>query len=127
MFPPVDPARRNLLCRAAGVAGLALATSSPASTAVAEATAADPVFRIIAAHTKIAETVFLAEAELDRRAPASEDEWDQFGDLTSAEMGLFLELLDVVPTTLPGVVALVVHFNQIYEKDRILRTITRRR
>jgi hypothetical protein len=116
---PTSTTRRDFLSKgaAAGGAVLALASCSPASTAVASATAADPAFRVIAAHTKIAETVLLAEAELDRLAPASEDEWDEFGVLTSAEMDLLLELLEVVPTTLAGVVALVVHLNQIYEKD----------
>jgi hypothetical protein len=118
---PTSTTRRGFLSQGAGAAAggavLALATSSPASTAVASATAADPVFSVIAAHTKIAERVLLAAAELDRHAPSSEDDWDKFGDLTSAEMNLLLEMPEVVPTTLAGVVALVVHLNQIYEKD----------
>jgi hypothetical protein len=35
----------------------------------------------------------------------------------SVEMGRFLELLEVVPTTLAGVVALVTHLDHVRQKD----------
>ena len=59
------------------------------------------------------ERVRLAEAaNVEGRPIVSEDEFD---DLCSTEMPLFLGLLEFVPTTLAGVIALVSHLNQIRE------------
>jgi hypothetical protein len=88
---PTSTTRRDFLQGAGAAAGgavLALATIQPAQVAAASASAADPALRVIAAHAKIAEAVLLAEAEMqERRTVVSENEFDEFDVLSSAEMG----------------------------------------
>jgi hypothetical protein len=89
---------------------LALATIPPASAVAAPAGSLDPVFALIAAHTKIVGTVDAIVAEINRSVEIDETialEQGALSESGSAEMGLFLELLEVVPNTLAGVVALV--------------------
>ncbi|MFB9264492.1 hypothetical protein ACFFWD_15140 [Bradyrhizobium erythrophlei] len=42
---------------------------------------------------------------------------DFISEPASDEMDLFLELLEAVPTTLAGVVALVTHLDQVHKKE----------
>jgi hypothetical protein len=104
---------------AAGGAVLARATIPPAAATAAPASPADPVFGLIAAHKQIVGTVNLIEAKNnwlhENNMPISDD--DEITEPASAEMGLFLELLEVVPTTLAGVVALVTYLDQVHKKD----------
>jgi hypothetical protein len=75
----------------------------------------DPTFGLIAGHAQVYERVRLAEASfVEDRPLISQDEFD---DLCSPEMPLFLGLLEVVPTTLAGVVALVTYLDNIREKE----------
>jgi hypothetical protein len=91
----------------------------PASAAATPAGLPDPVFGLIAAHTEIIETVDRIEAELcwlhDNDAPEPDD--DPIAEPAAAEIALFLELLESVPTTLMGAVALVTHLDQVRRKD----------
>jgi hypothetical protein len=121
---PVDSTRRRFLTNAAGVAAggtvLALATIPPAPAAGASVSALDPVFALIAAHREADTAVNAIVAEIDRT-----DETDKIvaleegalADLGSVELGLFLELLEAVPTTLAGVIALVAYLDEIEKKD----------
>ena len=121
---PVDQTRRRFLSQAAGVAAggtaLALATIPPASAAAAPASPLDPVFGLIAAHKQIVGTVDGIVAEINRAAEIDEQTALEKGALSeqgSVEMGLFLDLLEIVPTTLAGVVALVTYLDQVNKKD----------
>jgi hypothetical protein len=120
---PVDPTRRSFLSQAAGVtaggAVLAAATIT-VSAAAAPAGLPDPVFGLIAVHAEIVETVHRIESELswlhEHNMP-SEDVYDGIAEPAQAELELFLELLETVPTTLMGVVALVAHLDQVRQED----------
>jgi hypothetical protein len=57
----------------------------------------------------------LAEASFVKDRPLISQ--DEFDDLCSPEMPLFLGLLEVVPTTLARVVALVTYLDNIREKE----------
>src|SRR5450432_9382 len=103
--------RRHFLSQAAGVAAgstaLALATIPPAPAADAPASALEPVFALIAAHRDVTSTVHAIEAETSRRLSLGSGDDIDITESAGAEMDLFLELLDIVPTPLAGVVALV--------------------
>jgi hypothetical protein len=115
---PIDSTRRGFLSQAAGLAGgtaLALAIPTPPAAAVS-----DPVFDLIEAHRKIDATVNAVVAEINRSAEIEKTIALEQGALSehgSVEMDLFLELLEVVPTTLAGVVALVAYLDQVSKKD----------
>jgi hypothetical protein len=120
----VDPTRRHFLSQSAGVAAggavLALASIPPVPAAAAPASALDPVFSLIEAHESAVATVDAIEAESSRLAALDPPQYDDDEVMTepaSVEMGLFLELLEAVPTTLAGVVALVTYLEQIRQKD----------
>jgi hypothetical protein len=122
---PVDvPSRRRFLSQAAGVAAggavLALPTIPPVSATAAPAGVLDPVFDLIAAHRDAVATVHAMEAEATRQSDLGiyvETEANDITEPASAEMGLFLRLLDIVPTTLAGVIALVAHLDEIEKQD----------
>ena len=106
MFPP----RRDFLIRALGftAAGvtlpIGLAAADPAAAAI------DPVFDLIARHAEIYQTV-------DAMVAAGVPDYDEFSDANAAEMDLFLQLLETVPTTLAGVVGLVTYLERVRQKD----------
>jgi hypothetical protein len=115
---PVDAtSRRRFLTNAAGAAagGTALVLATPPVPAAA---AIDPVFDLIAAHKKIVGTIDVIEAEhrrlLELNMLVSDDE---ITEPASIEMGLFFELLEIVPTTVAGVVALVTYLDEVNKKD----------
>jgi hypothetical protein len=122
---PADiTSRRRFLTQAAGVAAggavLALATIPPVSAAAAPAGALDPVFALIAAHQEVYATVHAIEAEATRQSDLGiyvETEANDITEHASAEMDLFLSLLDIVPTTLAGVIALVAYLDEIEKQD----------
>ena len=118
---PVDaPSRRRFLSSAAGGTVLALATIPPARAVGAPAGALDPVFALIAAHRDAVATVHAMEAEATRQSDLGiyvETEANDITEHASAEMDLFLRLLDIVPTTLAGVIALVAHLDEIEKQD----------
>jgi hypothetical protein len=122
---PVDAtSRRRFLSTAAGVAAggavLALAAIPPTSALAAPAGLADPVFGMIAAHREAVATVRDIEAEATRQADLGtyvETEANDITEPASAELGLFVELTEAVPTTLAGVVALVTYLDEINEQD----------
>jgi hypothetical protein len=121
---PVVQSRRRFLSQAAGVAAggtvLALATIPPAPAAAAPASPLDPVFALIAAHKKIVATVNAVVAEINRAVEIDKKIALEEGALSeqgSVEMDLFLELLEIVPTTLAGVVALVTYLDEINKQD----------
>jgi hypothetical protein len=116
--------RRRFLTNAAGVAAggtvLALATIPPASALVAPAGALDPVFALIAAHREAVATVRAMEAEATRESDLGiyvETEANDITEPVSAELGLFIELTEAVPTTLAGVVALVTYLDEVNKQD----------
>jgi hypothetical protein len=124
MFPPVDSTRRHFLSQAAGVAAggtvLALATIPRAAAVAAPTGSLDPVFALIAAHREVVATVHAIEAETTRQSGLGiyvETEANDITEHASAEMDLFLRLLDIVPTTLAGVIALVAHLDEIEKQD----------
>jgi hypothetical protein len=104
--------RRDFIALTAAIATAALtrpALASPQGDT-------DPVFGIIAAHAKSVEQVKTA---IEHGIAAKDDlvGEGEFNDLCDTEMRLFQELLEVLPTTLAGVVALVAHLNQVCEQD----------
>jgi hypothetical protein len=113
--------RRRFLTNAAGVAAggaaLALATIPPVSAVAAPASPADPVFALIASHREVDATVHAIEAESHRRLDLGIDDPIDITESSGTEMGLFLELLEAVPTTLAGVVALVTYLDEVNKKD----------
>jgi hypothetical protein len=111
---PLDSTRRGFLSRAAGLAagGTALALAIPSARA-----ADDPVFALIAAHREINATVHAIEAETSRRLSLGIDDHIDITVPSGAEMDLFQELLEMVPTTLAGVVALVTYLEHVNKKD----------
>jgi hypothetical protein len=124
--PPTNTptTRRRFLSNAAGVAagGTALAlVAIPAAPAVgAPASALDPVFALIAAHAKIVGTVNAIEAEINQAVEIDKQialEEGALSEQSSAEMDLFLELTEAVPTTLAGVVALVTYLDEVHKKE----------
>jgi hypothetical protein len=111
--------RRRFLSNAAGIAagGTALALAIPPVPAAA---AFDPVFDLIAAHRAVDATVHAIEAETRRQSDLGiyvETDENDIAPSSGAEMRLFLELLEVVPTTLAGVVALVAYLDEINKQD----------
>jgi hypothetical protein len=105
---PIDSTRRGFLSQAAALAvgGTALALAVPPKARAAD----DPVFALIAAHREINARVHAIEAD--------PNETNDITELASAEMDLFLELIDdVVPTTLAGVVALVTYLDEVNKQD----------
>jgi hypothetical protein len=121
---PVVQSRRRFLSHAAGVAAggavLALATIPPASAVAAPASPADPVFALIAAHQEVDATVHAIEAEATRQSDLGiyvETEANDITEHALAELDLFLKLLDIVPTTLAGVIALVTYLDEINKQD----------
>jgi hypothetical protein len=78
----------------------------------------DPVFDLIAAHKKIVGTIDVIEAEHSRlfelNMLVSDDE---ITEPASIEIGLFFELLEIVPTTVASVVALVTYLDEVNKKD----------
>jgi hypothetical protein len=122
---PVDAtSRRRFLTQAAGVAAgsavLALATIPPALAATAPTAALDPVFGLIAAHREAVAVVRAMEAEATRQSDLGiyvETEANDITEPASAELGLFVELTETVPTTLAGVVALVTYLDEINKQD----------
>jgi hypothetical protein len=117
--------RRSFLSQAAagvaaGSAVLTLATIPPALASTAPAGALDPVFSLIEAHESAVATVVAIEAESSRLAaldPPQYDDDEVMDEPAGVEMELFLKLLEAVPTTLAGVVALVTYLEQIRQKD----------
>jgi hypothetical protein len=74
----------------------------------------------IAAHREVNATVHAIEAETSRQFDLGTYVPTEANDITessSAEMGLFLKLLEIVPTTLAGVIALVTYLDQIEKQD----------
>jgi hypothetical protein len=121
---PVESTRRRFLSQAAGVtagsAVLALATIPPARAVAAPAGPLDPVFGLIAAHRDVNATVHAIEAEATRQSDLGiyvETEANDITEHSSAEMDLFLSLLDIVPTTLAGVIVLVAYLDEINKQD----------
>ena len=118
---PVVASRRGFLSHAAGLAAggtvLALATIPPAPAADALASALDPVFALIAAHRDVNATVHAVEAETSRRLSLGIGDEIDITESAGTEMGLFLELLEIVPTTLAGVVALVAYLDEVNKQD----------
>jgi hypothetical protein len=111
--------RRRFLTNAAGLAagGTALALAIPPAPSAA---AFDPVFDLIAAHREVNATVHAIEAEATRQSDLGiyvETEANDITEHASAEMDLFLRLLDIVPTTLAGVIALVAYLDEIEKRD----------
>jgi hypothetical protein len=105
---------------AAGSAALALAAIQPTSALAAPAGLADPVFARIAAHREAVATVRGIEAEATRQLHLGTYVETEANDITapaSAEVGLFIELTEAVPTTLAGVVALVTYLDEINKTD----------
>ena len=122
---PVDPTRRRFLSTAAsaatGGAVLALATIPPVSAAAAPASPVDPVFGLIAAHKKIMGTVNSTAAEIRRACEIDEQaaaalEQGVFAEQNGVEFDLFIELTEAVPTTLAGVVALVIYLDEVNKR-----------
>jgi hypothetical protein len=116
--------RRRFLTNAAGVAAggtaLALAALPPVPALAAPAGALDPVFALIAAHREAVATVHAIEAETTRQSDLGiyvETEANDITEHASAELDLFLRLLDIVPTTLADVIALVAHLDEIEKQD----------
>jgi hypothetical protein len=121
---PVVSTRRRFLSQAAGVAAggtaLALVAIPPAPAVGAPASALDPVFALIAAHAKIVGTVNAIEAEINQAVEIDKQialEEGALSEQSSAEMDLFLELTEAVPTTLAGVVALVTYLDEVHKKE----------
>jgi hypothetical protein len=117
---PVVSTRRRFLSNAAGIAagGTLLALAIPPVPAAAAAF--DPVFDLIAAHRAFDATVHAIEAETRRQSDLGiyvETDENDIAPSSGAEMRLFLELLEVVPTTLAGVVALVAYLDEINKQD----------
>jgi hypothetical protein len=83
---------------------------------------------LIAAHQEVNAIVHAIEAETTRQFDLGVYVSTEANDITessSAEMGLFLKLLEIVPTTLAGVVALVAYLDEVTKRTRgSLRTIT---
>jgi hypothetical protein len=77
----------------------------------------DPVFALIAAHRDVNATVHAIEAEAERLLSLGIDDTIDITGPSGAEMDLFLELLEIVPNTLAGVVALVTYLDEIHKKD----------
>jgi len=98
---------------------LALATIPPAPAVGAPAGALDPVFALIAAHKQIMETVRATAAEIRHSTEdeASALEKGVFAEQNSDEFDLFVELTEAVPTTLAGVVALVIYLDEVNKTD----------
>jgi hypothetical protein len=127
--PPTNTTttRRSFLSRtargAAGSAVLALATIPPASAISAQtglAASPDPVFALIADHKKIQAEVDAIEAELIQGlalGTPQPDDYDPIAEPASVEMDLFLELIEAVPTTVAGAVALVIYLDHVNKKD----------
>jgi hypothetical protein len=115
---PADTTRRHFLLAVGGGTAAMLAATIPEPAATAPASPLDPVFGLISAHRNVDATVKAIEAEhsrlYDLNMLISDDEITK---PASAEMGAFLELLEVVPTTLAGVVALVTYLDEIHKKD----------
>jgi hypothetical protein len=98
---PVDQTRRRFLTQAAGVAagGTALALAIPPAWA---SPAADPVFAAIEVHRTAIANVRAADAEPDLPD-------DLFSEAVSAECEAVDRLVEVAPTTLQGLLAVLVH------------------
>src|SRR4051794_5248692 len=102
--------RRDFLALTAAIATTVMA-ARPVLASPPDDSAADPIFGQIAAHAQLWERVGLAEAAINEGRPLFSQ--NEFDDLCSTEMPLFLGLLEVAPTTLAGVIALVNHLEQI--------------
>ena len=113
------PSRRALLTGAPAVAAAALAAGTAATglaTAMAAPLAADPIFAVIAEHKEAAEAynqAIAVEVAVDLRDDpdllTTSEATREAGERAHARL---LEVLTVKPTTLPGVVALLVHVGQ---------------
>jgi hypothetical protein len=117
---PVDTTRRHFLLAVGGGTAAMLAATIPEPAATAPASPLDPVFALIAAHRDVNATVHAIEAEATQQSDLGiyvETEANDITEPASAEMDLFLELLEVVPTTLAGVVALVTYLDEIHKTD----------
>jgi hypothetical protein len=117
---PVDTTRRHFLLAVGGGTAAMLAATIPEPAATAPAGLPDPVFALIADHRGVNATVHAIEAEATRQSDLDiyvETEANDITEHASAEMDLFLELLEVVPTTLAGVVALVTYFDELLQRD----------
>jgi len=111
---PTSTTRRGFLTQGGGAV---LALAAPAA---APASALDPVFALITAHREVVATVHAIEAETIRQSDLGiyvETEANDITEHASAEIDLFLKLLDIVPTTLAGVIALVAHLDEIEKQD----------
>jgi hypothetical protein len=120
---PVDQSRRRFLAVATGasvasVGTLAVAAAMPAAAPYSAACAVDPVFALIAAHREVLATVHAIEAEATRQSDLGiYVEADDITEPASAELDLFIELTEAVPTTLAGVVALVTYLDGINKRE----------
>jgi hypothetical protein len=89
------------------------ACAAAAGTAVQPAIAADPVMALIDAHKK---ALALVEAIADEQTRLSAD-LPTFGPANGEEFDLFVTLIEAVPTTLPGIAALLNHLDWVERKD----------
>ena len=107
--------RRQFMAGAVSLTAISVTTVIAAQSSVRAIPATDPVFNVVAKHLAAWEGTVAAEAasQIALLPFLSEDD---FNDLCSDEMDRFIELLEVVPTTLSGV-ALVAHLNLIYERE----------
>lgn len=123
--PPVGSTRRRFLTNAAGVAAgsavLALATIPPAS--VAAASEADPIFAAIQSHRS---AVAARDAFFDERSgfeatlPEGDPKWAQIDqadeDAYEVEETAACEMLNVEPTTLEGVTAILAYTVEVLKR-----------
>jgi hypothetical protein len=106
---PIDTTRRHLLTIAAGGA---VAAAIPAD-ALTAAPAIDPIYAAIEAHRKAAAVEQAAWAEVNGRPDLSIDDECALTDAKNAEASDALdELAETVPTTLPGLLAMIVYASE---------------
>ena len=110
--------RRTILAGAAAVPALAIPAAGAAST-FATASEPDPVFATVAAHRE-AFVEHMRAARLDgkfmRSDPGAEATGAALDAADEALDGATLELSEVVPTTMAGVVALLRHLEKFQEQ-----------
>jgi hypothetical protein len=121
---PVAPTRRRFLSQAASVAAggtaLALATASAASAATAPASplaaadaSADPIFDLIAGHKKASAELEVALSILvEGTLSPDPDQEALYGD---KEYDARFDLATTVPTTLPGLLAVLSYVEDVHE------------
>jgi hypothetical protein len=128
---PIDPTRRHLLTI---VAGGAVAAAIPADARAYPGQAADPIFAAIEAHRKINAVAQADWAEVTRLYELADkkvgkDRKDareaiRVGAENAVEEGpnaeacaLARKFAETVPTTLPGLLAMIVYANELDDQD----------